>query len=76
VRLRDRQPSGRHQRSYPCPRGLCSAPVSADISVGGQYAGITLLVADGYLSYLEVYSIGEPVRRLPPLEVIHPRPAR
>ncbi|MGC1215464.1 MAG: hypothetical protein WA890_29935 [Micromonospora sp.] len=55
---------------------ISSAPVSADISVGDQYAGVVLLVDNGYLSYLEVYSIGEPVRALPPLEEIHPSPAR
>lgn len=55
---------------------VCSAPVSADISVGDHSAGIVLLVADGYLSYLEVYSVGEPVRVLPPPEEILPRPAR
>lgn len=52
------------------------APVSADISGGDQYVGIVLLVHDGYLSYLEVYSIGEPVRLLPPVEEIRPRPTR
>lgn len=55
---------------------LSGAPVSADISDGEFYAGIVLLVdGEGYLSCLEVYSIGdEPVRRLPPAEQIKARP--
>ncbi|MCW6003744.1 hypothetical protein K1W54_04005 [Micromonospora sp. CPCC 205371] len=55
---------------------LSSAPVSADLSDGEYYAGIVLLVdGEGYLSCLEVYSIGdEPVRRLPPTEQINARP--
>lgn len=54
---------------------VCGAPVSADISEGDQYAGAVVLVSAGYLSYLEVYSIGEPIRSLPASEKIHPRPA-
>jgi hypothetical protein len=55
---------------------LSGAPVSADISDGEFYAGLVLLVdGEGYLSCLEVYSIGdEPVRRLPPAEQINARP--
>jgi hypothetical protein len=54
------------------------APVSADISDGEFDAGIVLLVdGDGFLSCLEVYSIGdEPVRRLPPVVTVHPVPTR
>lgn len=57
---------------------LCSAPVSADLSDGEYYAGIMILVdGDGYLSCLEVYSIGEePVRQLPTTEQIHAVPQR
>lgn len=55
---------------------LSGAPVSADLSDGEYYAGIVLLVdGEGYLSCLEVYSIGdEPVRQLPPVEQINARP--
>ena len=55
---------------------LSSAPVSADLSDGEDYAGIVLLVdGDRYLSCLEVYSMGnEPVRQLPPAERINPVP--
>jgi hypothetical protein len=52
------------------------ASVSADIGGDDLYVGIVVLVTDGYLSYLEVYSIGDPVRTLPPAEEVHPRPAR
>ncbi|RIV31606.1 hypothetical protein [Micromonospora radicis] len=57
---------------------LSGAPVSADISDGEFYAGVVLLVdGEGYLSCLEVYSIGdEPVRRFPPVEQINARPQR
>lgn len=56
----------------------CGAPVSADISNDGLDAGIVLLVdADGYLTALEVYTLGdEPVRRWPPVDTVHPRPSR
>jgi hypothetical protein len=55
---------------------LSGAPVSADISDGEFYAGIVLLVdGEGYVSCLEVYSIGdEPVRQFPPAEQINARP--
>jgi len=54
----------------------CTTPVSADIRAEGLDAGIVLLVdGDGFLTCLEVYSIGdEPVRRWPPIDTIHPRP--
>jgi len=54
---------------------ISAAPVSADISDGDTYTGVVLLVNSGFLSCLEVYSIGEPVRRLPPPHAIWPRPA-
>ncbi|WP_433553480.1 hypothetical protein ACQP08_09670 [Micromonospora zamorensis] len=52
------------------------APVSADISDGDTYVGVVLLVDSGFLSCLEVYSVGETVRRLPPADAIWPRPAQ
>ncbi|WP_307812986.1 hypothetical protein [Micromonospora coerulea] len=55
---------------------ISPAPVSADISDGDTYAGVVLLVDGGFLSCLEVYSIGEPVRDLPPPHAITPRPVR
>ncbi|MCG5436155.1 hypothetical protein [Micromonospora foliorum] len=62
-------------RATPAPV-ISAAPVSADISSGDTYAGVVLLVDGGFLSCLEAYSIGEPVRNLPPAHVIRPRPAR
>ncbi|WP_307803803.1 hypothetical protein [Micromonospora echinofusca] len=53
---------------------ISDAPVSADICDGDTWAGLVLLVDDGYLACLEVYSIGEPVRRLPPPHTVRPRP--
>lgn len=53
------------------------APVSADISDEDQDAGVILLVDNaGYMSCLEVYSIGDPVREFPAVEHINPYPAR
>jgi hypothetical protein len=62
-------------RSAAAPAPVMSAaPVSADISDGVCY--VVLLVDDGFLSCLEVHSIGEPVRDLPQPGTISPRPAR
>jgi hypothetical protein len=63
-------------RAAPPASVLSSAPVSTDLSDGEYHAGLVLLVdGDGYLSCLEVYSIGdEPVRRLPPAEQINAYP--
>ena len=53
------------------------AAVSAGITDEEQDAGVVLLVDDaGYMSYLEVYSIGDPVREFPAVEDINPYPAR
>ncbi|MEU5781398.1 hypothetical protein [Micromonospora lupini] len=62
-------------RATPAPV-ISAAPVSADISDGDIYAGVVLLVDGGFLSCLEVYSIGEPVRNLPPAHAIRPHPVR
>ncbi|MEH1166849.1 hypothetical protein V6V47_15835 [Micromonospora sp. CPCC 205539] len=65
------------ERSAAAPAPVVTtAPVSADLGEGDSYAGVILLVRDGFLSCLEVYSIDEPVRSLPPADTIRPRPAR
>ncbi|WP_412538719.1 hypothetical protein R8Z50_23045 [Longispora sp. K20-0274] len=64
--------------SVAAPAAVTSgAPVSADVSDDDQDAGIVLLVDDaGYLSCLEIYSIGDPVGEFPAVEWINPYPAR
>ena len=56
---------------------VSGAPVSADISDEEQDAGVILLVdAAGYMSCLEIYSIGNPIRQLPAVELLNQRPSR
>ncbi|MEU7774952.1 hypothetical protein AB0C44_26860 [Micromonospora taraxaci] len=62
-------------RAIPAPV-ISRTPVSADISDGDTYAGVVLFVDGGFLSCLEVHSIDEPVRVLPPPDAITPCPVR
>jgi len=64
--------------ALPCRPQRCPARLCRLTSATASPAGIVLLVdGEGYLSCLEVYSIGdEPVRRIPAAEQINVSPQR